>query len=103
LWHVRDAASKKPPTATTAGQSHSIILIRILPLLHPIRNGLLISVWTTEGWLYLAIILDLFSRRIVGWAVSDHLKKDLALSALQRALASRQPKAGLLHHSEGET
>jgi putative transposase len=74
-----------------------------LPPLHPIRNGLLISVWTTEGWLYLAIILDLFSRRIVGWAVSDHLKKDLALSALQRAPALRQPKAGLLHHSEEET
>jgi putative transposase len=60
-------------------------------------------IWTTEGWLYLAIIFDLFSRRIVGWAVSDHLKKDLALSALQRALALRQPKAGLLHHSDSKS
>jgi putative transposase len=42
-------------------------------------------IWTAEVWLYLAIVLDLFSRRIVGWAVSDRLKKDLALSALQRA------------------
>ncbi len=57
-------------------------------------------IWTAEGWLYLAIVLDLFSRRIVGWAVSDRLKKDLALSALQQALALRQPKAGLLHHSD---
>jgi transposase InsO family protein len=57
-------------------------------------------IWTAEGWLYLAIVLDLFSRRIVGWAVSDRLKKDLALSALQRALVLRQPKAGILHHSD---
>ena len=57
-------------------------------------------IWTTEGWLYLAIVLDLFSRRIIGWAVSDRLKKDLALSALRRALVLRQPKTGILHHSD---
>ena len=51
-------------------------------------------VWTAEGWLYLAIVLDLFSRRIIGWAVSDRLKKDLALTALQRAIALRAPPAG---------
>ncbi len=44
------------------------------------------DIWTTEGWLYLAIVPDFFSRRIIGWAVSDRLKKDLAFSALQRAL-----------------
>ena len=57
-------------------------------------------VWTTEGWLYLAIVLDLFSRRIVGWAVSDRLKKDLALTALRRAIALRNPLPGLIHHSD---
>ena len=57
-------------------------------------------IWTTEGWLYLAIVLDLFSRRIIGWAVSDRLKKDLALSALRRALVLRRPKTGILHHSD---
>lgn len=57
-------------------------------------------VWTAEGWLYLAIVLDFFSRRIVGWATSDRLKRDLALKALHRALATRQPPAGLIQHSD---
>ncbi len=57
-------------------------------------------VWTAEGWLYLAIVLDLFSRRIVGWAVSDRLKKDLALTALHRAISVRGPEPGLIHHSD---
>lgn len=57
-------------------------------------------IWTAEGWLYLAIVLDLFSRRIIGWAVSDRLKKDLALNALRRAITIRQPSAGLIHHSD---
>ncbi len=57
-------------------------------------------IWTAEGWLYLAIVLDLYSRRIVGWAVSDRLKKDLALNALHRAIIMRQPQPGLIHHSD---
>lgn len=57
-------------------------------------------IWTAEGWLYLAIVLDLFSRRIVGWATSDRLKKDLALSALARAITTRRPLPGLIHHSD---
>ncbi|GGA42919.1 hypothetical protein GCM10011499_10590 [Pelagibacterium lentulum] len=44
-------------------------------------------IWTNEGWLYLAIVLDLYSRRIVGWATSDWLKSNLAISALKRAIA----------------
>ena len=57
-------------------------------------------IWTAEGWLYLAIVVDLFSRRIVGWATSDRMKKDLALTAMKRALALRQPPRGILHHSD---
>ncbi|MBC7953860.1 MAG: IS3 family transposase, partial [Rhodospirillaceae bacterium] len=57
-------------------------------------------IWTAEGWLYLAIVVDLFSRRIVGWATSDRMKKDLALTAVKRALAVRQPAAGIIHHSD---
>lgn len=57
-------------------------------------------IWTAEGWLYLAIVVDLFSRRIVGWTTSDRMKKDLALTALKRALAVRQPPPGLIHHSD---
>ena len=57
-------------------------------------------VWTLEGWLYLAIVLDFYSRRIVGWAVSNRLKKDLALDALRRAIAVRAPAPNLIHHSD---
>lgn len=57
-------------------------------------------IWTQEGWLYLAVLLDLCSRRVVGWALSDRLTEELPLSALEQALAHRQPRAGLLHHSD---
>jgi putative transposase len=57
-------------------------------------------VWTAEGWLYLAIVLDLFSRRIVGWQLSDRMKRGLAMSALQRAINLRRPPVGLIHHSD---
>ncbi len=57
-------------------------------------------VWTREGWLYLAVVLDLYSRRGVRWAVGDRLHKELALTALRRAFVVRQPGSDLLHHSE---
>jgi putative transposase len=57
-------------------------------------------VWTAEGWLYLAVILDLFARRVVGWAVSDRLHKELALEALGKAMAVRRPGKSLIHHSD---
>jgi transposase InsO family protein len=55
---------------------------------------------TREGWLYLAVILDLASRRVVGWAMRDTLHGALALGALRMALAARRPAAGLVHHSD---
>lgn len=55
---------------------------------------------TAEGWLYLAAILDLFSRRVVGWAVSANNDRILALDALRAALRARRPPSGLLHHSD---
>ena len=55
---------------------------------------------TQNGWLYLAILLDLFSRRIVGWAMSDHIDIELVSNALQKAIDQRKPKAGLIHHTD---
>src|SRR4051794_34689083 len=60
------------------------------------------DLWTTEGWLYLAVVLDLVARRVVGWAVSDRLHKELALEALRKALAIRRPSAGLIHHADSQ-
>jgi transposase InsO family protein len=55
---------------------------------------------TTQGWLYLAIVLDLFSRQIVGWAVSTRMKKELVIEALSKAYWSRKPSPGLICHSD---
>jgi len=55
---------------------------------------------TQEGWLYLAVVLDLYSRKIVGWSMSHQITADLVEDALRMALYERQPDAGLLHHSD---
>jgi putative transposase len=55
---------------------------------------------TGEGWLYLAVVLDLFSRRVIGWAMSQQMDTALVESALRMALVGRRPPAGLLHHSD---
>jgi putative transposase len=55
---------------------------------------------TEEGWLYLAAVLDAFSRRVVGWAMADHLRTEVVLDALEGALRQRRPAAGLVHHSD---
>jgi transposase InsO family protein len=55
---------------------------------------------TQEGWLYLATVLDLYSRRLVGWAMSERIDGELTLAALQMALEQRQPQPGLIHHSD---
>jgi putative transposase len=55
---------------------------------------------TAEGWLYLAAIMDLFSRKIVGWAMRDHMQVELASSALTMAIRQQRPEPGLIHHSD---
>lgn len=55
---------------------------------------------TAEGWLFLAVILDLFSRRVVGWAMDSTMERGLVLAALGMALTHRQPPASLIHHSD---
>ncbi len=55
---------------------------------------------TWEGWLYLASVMDCYSRRIVGWAMADHLRAELVADALQMAVARRRPERGVVHHSD---
>jgi putative transposase len=58
-------------------------------------------VWTSEGWLYLAVIIDLFSRKVVGWSMADNMRTELVLTALNAALGQRKPaESGLLFHSD---
>lgn len=68
------------------------------------RNEVWVSdityIWTRQGWMYLAVIIDLFSRRVVGWSLGDRMAADLVCGALDRAVAQRQPGPGLIFHSE---
>lgn len=57
-------------------------------------------IWTSEGWVYLAGVVDLYSRMVVGWSMSNRITGDLTLDALNQAFGRRRPKAGLLHHSD---
>jgi transposase InsO family protein len=55
---------------------------------------------TWEGWLYLAAVQDVYSRRIVGWAMDSHMRTELVADALHIAIARRRPAPGLIHHSD---
>ena len=55
---------------------------------------------TDEGWLYLAVVIDLCSRKVVGWSMAEHLRARLCLDAVGMALAARDPARGLVHHSD---
>lgn len=57
-------------------------------------------IWTAEGWSYLAVLIDLYSRRVVGWAMRKSLNRELALAALQQAITRRRPAPGLVHHTD---
>ena len=95
------------PTTTDSAHAHPVapnLLARQFDV-----NGLgLNRVWVSDityvptgsGWLYLATVLDLASRRVVGWAMRDTLEAELAISALEMAIAARDPAPGLIHHSD---
>lgn len=57
-------------------------------------------IWTQEGWLYLAVVIDLCSRKVVGWSMSSRMKAQLVFDALKMAIWRRRPEAGLIHHSD---
>ena len=57
-------------------------------------------IWTREGWMYLAVILDLFGRHIVGWAMDNHLGQELVLNAFKQAIWRRRPPKGVIFHSD---
>lgn len=90
------------PRTTLAGQAAAPNLIKELAPSGPDQIWVsdITYVATAEGWLYLAVILDLFSRRVVGWKLEDRLDASLVHQALQNALIVRQPKAGLYFHSD---
>jgi transposase InsO family protein len=101
-----EARYPKKYRATTDSQHKSAILPNILDRqFNPSRPNEVWTadisyVWTLEGFLYVATIMDLYSRQIIGWAIDDHMKTSLCLQALQMAYWRKKPASGLLHHSD---
>lgn len=93
------------PRTTDSNHNHPIAANRLLEMAAPSGSD---QVWvsdityvrTVEGWLYVAAVMDLFSRRIVGWAFAHHLGTELVAAALAMALLHRRPGPGLVHHSD---
>jgi putative transposase len=94
-WRATTQSQHQFPVATNT-------LDRVCTVSAPNRvwAGDLTYVWTLEGWLYLAVLLDLYSRRVVGWAMGQRLTVELAERALTMARTNRVPTSGLLHHSD---
>jgi transposase InsO family protein len=93
------------PKTTDANHPHPIAPNRLASAPRPnaanqIWVGDITYIFTAQGWLYLAAVMDLYSRKIVGWATSSSLETALVKEARQQALANRRPAAGLLHHSD---
>jgi putative transposase len=90
---------------TTAGQAQTVApnqLNREFTVTQPetVYVGDITYLPTGEGWLYLAVVLDLCSRAVVGWAMADHMRAELVKHALAMALGQRQPAAGLIMHTD---
>lgn len=102
---LKAKAAKKYKATTDSAHPYPVAPNRLercfdAPAPDRIWVGDITYLWTREGWLYLAIILDTYSRRIVGWSLSERLERGLAVSTLEKALESRQPPPGLIHHTD---
>ena len=93
------------PTTTDSKHAHPVaenVLGRKFEAAEPDRKwvGDITYIQTGEGWLYVAAVLDLCTRMVVGWSMAEHLRSSLVEDALKMAVARRQPEAGLLHHTD---
>jgi transposase InsO family protein len=104
--HLRSRLKRRFVVRTTDSRhAHPIarnLLQRRFHWEHPNRAWCcdLTYVPTDEGWLYLAVVLDLCSRKVIGWSMADHLRSELVEEALRMALAQRRPRPGVMHHSD---
>lgn len=107
MKHHRIAAKRKRKFVVTTDSRHDLPvaenkLNQIFSATKPNEKWVtdITYVWTREGWLYLAVILDLYSRKVIGWAMDKTMERGLVMNALQMALLARKPERGLLHHSD---
>jgi transposase InsO family protein len=102
---VRGRRKRRFRTTTQSNHSHAVapnVLERQFAVEQPnvAWVGDITYVWTLEGWLYLSVILDLYSRRVVGWAMGERIDQALTLRAMDMALKACEPNPGLIHHSD---
>ncbi len=105
LRSLRAKQTKRFKVTTKRNKAHSVapnLLNRDFGADRPNQKWLtdITYILTLEGWLYLAAVLDLYSRRIIGWAMLDRMTSDLTVDALKMAIVQRQPELALLHHSD---
>lgn len=96
---------RRGPMTTDSRHSYEVapnLLARQFDVTAPdqVWAGDITYIWTAEGWLYLSVLVDLYSRKVVGWAMNHHMETTLVQDALQMALGRRSPSAGLMHHSD---
>lgn len=92
--HTTDSSHKLPVAPNVLGQRFTATAP------NQAWVGDITYVWTAEGWTYLSVLLDLYSRRVVGWALRRTLNRELAIAALEHALTCRRPPVGLVHHTD---
>ncbi len=97
-------AKRRGPVTTDSRHGYEVapnLLARHFDVAEPDHAwvGDITYVWTAEGWLYVSTLLDLYSRKIVGWAMSSRIDTTLVTDALEMAIGRRRPSAGLIHHS----
>lgn len=102
---LRAVQARKFKHTTDSDHAHPVapnLLAETGPITQPDRAYVTDAtyIWTRQGWLYLAAVMDLFTRRIVGWAVSHRLTRQLMLEALRQAVRQRHPNPGVIHHSD---
>jgi putative transposase len=96
---------KRRPVTTDSRHGYAVapnLLARQFAVEQPdkVWAGDITYLWTAEGWLYLATVLDMYSRKVVGWAMSSRIDAELVQEALRMALGRRCPSAGLMHHAD---
>lgn len=100
------AKQRKKFKATTNSKHNLPVASNLLKREFTVKNpdlvwvGDITYIWTTEGWLYLTVVIDLYSRRVVGWAINKRITKQLVIDALLMATWRRKPASGLIFHSD---
>jgi transposase InsO family protein len=102
---IRAKTVKRWRATTDSAHPYPVVpntLNRQFAVAHPNRvwAGDITYVWTAEGWLYLAVVLDLYSRRVIAWGMGSRLTQELAMAALTMAIERRRPACGVLHHTD---